>query len=124
MKKIPFNSENLPGALGPYSHAVICNGLLYSSGQIPLNKDGVIPNSIEEQTKQVLGNIEQLLIDNNLSLDNVIKTTLFIKDMNDFDKINEIYECFFSSNYPARSCVEVARLPKDVLIEIEVVAVI
>ncbi len=124
MSKTTKNSKRLPDALGPYSHAVISNGFLFASGQIPLDKKGIIPRGIELQTKQVLDNIKILLEDNHLTLSNVVKTTLFIKNMDDFIKINEIYGKYFCDNFPARSCIEVARLPKDVLIEIEVIAVV
>lgn len=97
--------------------------MLFISGQIPINnKSCEIPNSIEEQTHTVLNNIKSILIEANMSFENVVKTTIFLKDLSLFEKVNEIYSVYFSKPYPARSTVEVSRLPKDVLIEIETIA--
>lgn len=116
-------TENAPQAIGPYAQAVKVNGLVYTSGQIPLTPAGdVVEGSIEEQTHQVLNNLEEVLKAAGSSLSNVIKTTVFIKDMNEFAALNEVYAEHFGSHKPARSTVEVARLPKDVKVEIEVVA--
>lgn len=121
MKQIKTN--NAPAAIGPYSQAIICENTVYCSGQIPIDpKTGDIPTGVEAQAHQVFTNIKNLLADAGSSIDNVVKTTVFIKDMNDFAKINEIYAQYFTEPYPARSCVEVARLPKDVLLETEVIA--
>lgn len=121
MKQIKTN--NAPAAIGPYSQAIISQNTVYCSGQIPINPEtGNIPDGVEAQANQVFKNIKNLLEAANSSMDNVIKTTVFIKDMNDFSKINEIYAQYFTEPYPARSCVEVARLPKDVLLETEVIA--
>ena len=122
MAKKVIISENVPPALGPYSHAVVSNGFLFVSGQIPICKNGGISDNVEDQTIQVFENLQALLKDCDLSLKNVVKTTLFIKNMDDFNKINKIYGTFFTDNFPARSCIEVARLPKDVLIEAEIIA--
>ncbi len=124
MNKKTIVSNKLPQVLGPYSHVVISNGFAFLSGQIPLDENGIVPQGIELQTQQVLDNIKMLLEDCSLTFSNIVKTTLFIKNMDDFVKINEIYGKYFCDNFPARSCIEVARLPKDVLIEIEIVAVI
>ena len=98
-------------------------GFIYASGQIPIDPaTGNIPEGIEAQAKQALTNVKNLIEAAGLTLDDVVKTSVFIKDMGDFAKVNEIYATFFTKDYPARSCVEVARLPKDVLIEVEVVA--
>lgn len=123
MKKV-IRTDKAPAAIGPYSQAVEVNGMVYTSGVIPVNPaTGEIPEGVEAQATQAIGNLANLLEAAGTSTDNVIKTTVFIKDMNDFGKINEIYATFFKGDYPARSCVEVARLPKDVLIEIEAIAV-
>jgi 2-iminobutanoate/2-iminopropanoate deaminase len=123
MKKI-ISTPKAPAAIGPYSQATEFNGLIYTSGMIPVNpQDGeVVPGGIEEQTKQALTNLAVLLSEAGSSIDKVIKTTVFIKNMDDFGKINQCYAQFFTKEYPSRSCVEVARLPKDVLIEVEAIA--
>lgn len=121
MKQISTN--NAPQAIGPYSQAIISNGLVYCSGQIPIDPStGNIVEGLEAQAHQVFRNVKNLLDAAGTSIDKVIKTTVFIKDMNDFAKINEIYAEYFTEPYPARSCVEVARLPKDVALETEVIA--
>ena len=118
-----IKTNNAPQAIGPYSQAIISNGVVYCSGQIPIDpKSGDIAEGVENQAHQVFTNIKNQLEAAGTSIDNVIKTTVFIKDMNDFAKINEIYAQYFTEPYPARSCVEVARLPKDVLLETEVIA--
>lgn len=121
MKQISTN--NAPQAIGPYSQAIISNGLMFCSGQIPINPEtGAIVEGLEAQAHQVFKNIKNLLEAGGTSINNVIKTSVFIKDMNDFGKINEIYAEYFTEPFPARSCVEVTRLPKDVLLECEVIA--
>lgn len=116
-------TENAPAAIGPYSQAVEWNGMIFSSGMIPVDpKTGEIPQNVDEQARQVFTNLSNLLIAAGTSMDKVIKTTVFIKDMNDFATINQVYQEFFIGDFPARSCVEVARLPKDVKIEMEVIA--
>lgn len=113
-----------PQAIGPYAQAVKVNGLVYTSGQIPLTPEGnLVEGSIEEQTKQVFANLQAVLAEAGSSLQDVIKATVFIKDMNEFAALNEVYAEHFGSHKPARSTVEVARLPKDVKVEIEVIAV-
>ena len=121
MKEIKTN--NAPAAIGPYSQAVVTNNLVFTSGQIPVNPvTGEIPEGIEAQANQVFMNIKNLLEASETSIDNVVKTTVFIQNMSDFAVVNKIYETYFTAPYPARSCVEVAKLPKDVLIEVEVIA--
>jgi 2-iminobutanoate/2-iminopropanoate deaminase len=118
-------TSQAPAAIGPYSQGIIVNNMLYSSGQIPLLSNGeLLVGGILEQTEQVLKNVDAILSEAGASKETVIKTTVFIKDMNDFPLINEVYEKYFSTHKPARSCVEVARLPKDVLVEIEVIALV
>jgi len=122
MKKI-ISTENAPAAIGPYSQAVEWGGMIFTSGMIPVNpKTGEIPEAVTDQARQVLVNLTNLLEAAGTTMDKVIKTTVFIKDMNDFAAINEVYKEFFSENFPSRSCVEVARLPKDVKIEVELIA--
>lgn len=122
MKKIIF-TEEAPAAIGPYSQAIEVNGMVYTSGQLPIDyKTGLMSDDVEVQTEQSLKNVFAILKAAGVDPENVIKTTVFIKDMNDFPRINKVYETFFQGNYPARTCVEVARLPKDALVEIEVVA--
>jgi len=113
-----------PAAIGPYSQAIKANGFIFASGQIPLDPatGNVIPGSILEQTERVLTNVTEILKAAGSGLDRVVKTTVFLKNMTDFASMNEVYARFFTNTPPARSTVEVARLPKDVLVEIEVVA--
>lgn len=123
MKAIHTNEA--PAAIGPYSQGIIVNNMFYSSGQIPLTPAGVlVTGDIEAQTHQVFANLKAVLAEAGASLDTVIKTTVFIKDMNDFARLNDVYAEYFGEHKPARSCVEVARLPKDVLVEIEVIALV
>ena len=119
------STTNAPAAIGPYVQGMIVNGMFYSSGQIPLTADGnMVEGSITEQTHQVFANLKAVLEEAGSSLQQVVKTTVFIKDMNDFVTFNEIYGQHFGDHKPARSTVEVARLPKDAQVEIEVIAVI
>ncbi|MES9685146.1 hypothetical protein CN514_08140 [Bacillus sp. AFS001701] len=120
-----IHTDHAPKAIGPYSQAIIANGLLYTSGQIPLTVEGnIVEGGIEEQTKQVFANLKAVLEEAGTDLSKVIKTTVFLKDLKTFVDFNAIYEEFFNGHKPARSCVEVARLPKDVLVEIECIAVV
>ena len=117
------STDKAPAAIGPYSQAIVSGNTVYCSGQIPINpKTGDIPEGVSAQAHQVFTNIKNLLEASGTSIDNVIKTSVFIKNMNDFAEINSIYAQYFTEPYPARSCVEVARLPKDVLLEAEVIA--
>ncbi|MBR3870974.1 MAG: RidA family protein [Clostridia bacterium] len=121
MKKI--STDKAPAAIGPYSQAMVINNMVFTSGQIPVDPaTGDIPEGIEAQTNQALTNVKNLLEAAGTSIDNVVKTTVFIQNMSDFSVINEIYQSYFSEPYPARSCVEVAKLPKGVLIEVEAIA--
>ena len=122
MKKI-ISTDKAPAAIGPYSQAIEVNGMVYTSGVIPVNPaTGEIPEGIDAQADQAIGNLCALLKEAGTSADNVIKTTVFIKEMDDFAKVNAVYAKYFEKDCPARSCVEVARLPKDVLLEIEAIA--
>ena len=124
MNKTVIASDKSPAAIGPYSQSIEVNGFIYTSGIIGVDpKTGEAKNSIEEQTKQVFDNMKGLLGDAGSSMNQVVKTTVFIKNMDDFGKVNEIYASYFDGAFPARSCVEVARLPKDLLIEVEAIAI-
>ena len=122
--KTPVATTKAPAAIGPYAQGNIFGNLLFASGQIPVDPEtGIIPEGIEAQATQSLKNVKAVVEAAGSSMDKVIKTTVFLKDMNDFAAMNAIYATFFSEGqYPSRSAVEVARLPKDVLIEIEVIA--
>ncbi|MBZ5203108.1 RidA family protein [Planomicrobium chinense] len=116
-------TDKAAAAIGPYSQGVISGEMFYSSGQIPLTPSGeMVEGSIVEQAHQVFANLKAILAEAGSSLENVIKTTVFIKDMNDFAALNEVYASYFGDHKPARSTVEVARLPKDAKVEIEVIA--
>jgi 2-iminobutanoate/2-iminopropanoate deaminase len=118
-------TNQAPAAIGPYSQGIIVNNLFYSSGQIPLTPEGqLVDGDIKEQTHQVFKNLAAVLTAAGASFESVVKATVFIKNMDEFASINEIYGEYFSTHKPARSCVEVARLPKDVLVEIEVIALV
>ncbi len=122
MKKV-IATTNAPGAIGPYSQAIDAGAFVYASGQIPLNPvDGTIPEGIKAQTAQSLANVKAILEEAGLTMDNVVKTTVFLADMADFAAMNEVYAEAFSAPYPARSAVAVRELPKQVLVEIEVLA--
>ena len=123
MKTI-VNTDKAPAAIGPYSQAVVVNDMVYTSGMIPIIPETGELNTgdIKEQTRQAISNLAALLEASGSDISSVVKTTVFISDMNDFADVNEVYATFFTDNYPARSCVQVARLPKDVKIEIEAIA--
>lgn len=122
MKKI-ISTPKAPAAIGPYSQAIEVNGLLFTSGVIPIvpSTGELVEGDIEAQAEQAIGNLAALIEAAGAKIENTIKTTVFIKNMDDFTKVNEIYAKYFTTVFPARSCVEVARLPKDVLIEIEAI---
>lgn len=122
-KEIIENIKSLPAAVGPYSAAVRAGNLIFLSGQIPVNPETnqMIEPDISKQTHQILTNIKHFLADNGLDMQAIIKTNIFIRDMNHFPLINEIYASYFKQPFPARALVEVSRLPKDSLIEIECV---
>ena len=124
MKNV-ISTEKAPGAIGPYSQAIEIDNLIYTSGQLGIDPaTGNFAEGVQGQTAQALENVKAILETKGLTLDDIIKTTVFIKDMNDFGKINEVYAKYICGDIlPARSCVEVARLPKDALIEIEAIAV-
>ena len=123
MKTI-VSTDKAPAAIGPYSQAVKVGNLLFTSGMIPIDPatNTLVEGGIEVQAERALDNVKALLEASGTSLDKVVKTVVFIKNMDDFAKVNEIYAKYFTKDFPARSCVEVARLPKDVLIEVEAIA--
>lgn len=123
MKKI-IATKNAPKAIGPYSQAVEANGTLYISGQIPINPtNGTMPATIAEQTAQCLDNIGAILKAAGYTFENVVKSTVLLNDMADFDAMNEVYAKYYTNNMPARAAYQVARLPKGALVEIETIAV-
>lgn len=123
MQKEIISTPNAPAAIGPYSQGIKIGDMVFTSGQIPVNPvTGEIATEIKAATKQSLENVKAILEEAGTSLDKVVKVVVFIKDMNDFAKVNEVYGQYFTENTPARSCVEVARLPKDCLVEIEAIA--
>lgn len=123
MKKI-INTAKAPQPIGPYNQAVMVNDMIFVSGQVPVNPatGKIISNDIQEQTQQVMENIKAILEEAGLTMKNIIKASIFISDMNNFGKINEIYGKYFTEEAPARECVQVARLPLDVDVEISVIA--
>ncbi len=124
MAKEIIHAKEAPAAVGPYVHAVKANGFVFTSGQLGLNpEDGTLPEGIEAQTEQSLKNVGAVLKAAGLGYEDVIKTTIFVADMNDFATVNEIYSKYFTGETPARSCVQVAKLPKGGLVEIEAIAV-
>ncbi len=123
MKKEVISTKNAPGAIGPYSQAIKIGNLVYTSGQLPLNPaTGELVGEVKKATAQALENIKVILEEAGTSLDKVVKTLVFLKDLNDFAAVNEVYATYFTENPPARSCVQVAKLPKDAILEIEVIA--
>ena len=121
--KTVIATDKAPAAIGPYSQGIRAGALVFTSGQLPIDPaTGAFPDTIEAQTKQSLENCRAILAAAGLTMENVVKTTVFLKDMNDFAAMNGVYATFFPTNAPARSAVEVARLPKDARVEIECVA--
>lgn len=119
----PVATKEAPAAIGPYSQGITVGEMVFTSGQIPINPaTGEIPTGVQAQAEQALKNVSKVLEAAGASMDKVVKTTVFIQNMDDFAAINEIYAKFFTEPYPARSCVEVAKLPKGVLLEVEAIA--
>lgn len=122
IKKI--STDKAPAAIGPYSQALDTGNMLFISGQIPIDPaTGVMADTVEEQAKQVLTNIKNILAEAGLSMSDVVKTSVFLADLGDFAAVNEVYASFFAEPYPARSCVQVAAIPKGAKVEIETIAV-
>ena len=126
MEKQIISTSNAPAAIGPYSQAVKVGNLLYTSGQLAINAatGEFINDDIKKATAQSLENVKAILEEAGTTLDKVVKTLVFLKDMNDFADMNEVYSQYFSTNPPARSCVQAGKLPKDALVEIEVIAIV
>jgi 2-iminobutanoate/2-iminopropanoate deaminase len=123
MTKQTLNTQNAPAAIGPYSQGIKAGNLIFTSGQLPINpQSGELVADIEGATKQSLDNVKAILESSGSSMDNVVKTVVFLRDMNDFAAMNAVYASYFPNNPPARSAVQVARLPKDAIVEIEAVA--
>ncbi len=124
--KETISTQSAPGAIGPYSQAVKVNGMLFCSGQIPIDPatGEFVSSDVAEQTEQVLKNLAEVLKAGGASLDHVVKTTVFLADMNDFTAMNEVYGRYFDSNKPARATVQAARLPRDAKVEIDCIAVL
>ena len=124
MEKKIIATSKAPAAIGPYSQAIKIGNFLYTSGQISLDAETMkmVTGSIEIETEKVLQNLEAILVKDGLNLNNVIKTTVYLSDLGDFSKMNQVYESFFSSNKPARACVQVAALPKGAKVEIDAIA--
>ena len=122
----PISSPDAPSPIGPYSQAVSANGMLFVSGQVAINSSTgeLVSGYIAEETHQVMKNIEALLKAGGCDLSNVLKCSIFLKDLNDFNAVNEVYGSYFNEPYPARECVQVVRLPKDVNVEISVIAML
>ena len=122
--KTVISTSQAPAAIGPYAQAVEANGLVITSGQLPIDPaTGAFPEGIQAQTRQSLTNVKAILTQAGTDMGHVLKTTVFLSDMNNFGAMNEVYATFFTEvSYPSRSAVEVARLPKDALVEIEVIA--
>jgi 2-iminobutanoate/2-iminopropanoate deaminase len=123
--KETVTTNDAPGAIGPYSQAIKAGGMVFCSGQIPIDPETgeFVSDVVAEQTEQVLKNLSKVLAAAGTSLDNVVKTTVFLADMNDFAEMNEVYGRFFSENKPARATVQAARLPRDAKVEIDCIAV-
>lgn len=118
-----IHTKHAPQAIGPYSQAIQIGQLIFTSGQLGMDPEhNIFPDTVAEQAKQALVNVQAVLAAAGASMNNIVKSTVFLKDMNDFAAVNEVYASFFTEPFPARSAVEVARLPKDALVEIEVIA--
>lgn len=126
MTKTVIHTDKAPGAVGPYSQAIVANGMVFTAGQVPLvpGTRSLVEGGIQEQTRQALQNVKAVLEAAGTSLDKVVKTTVFLSDMNNFAAMNEVYATFFPNNPPARSAVQVARLPLDAMVEIETIALL
>lgn len=123
--KEPIVTQNAPAAIGPYSQGIKANGMVFVSGQLPIDPaTGNFPEGVKAQTEQSLKNCKAILEGAGLTLANVVKTTVFLKDMNDFAAMNEVYASHFADPFPARAAVEVARLPRDAMVEIEMIAAV
>ena len=124
MRRETISAKNAPAAVGPYVHAVLAGGMLFTSGQLGLDPvTGALPEGVEAQADQAIKNLRAVIEEAGMTLQNVVKTTVFLADINDFAAVNEIYAHYFTGEVPARSCVQAAALPKGGLFEIEAIAV-
>lgn len=120
-----INTEKGPKVFGPFSQGIVAGGFLFTSGQLPINPEtGKVASTIEEQTKQVLDNIKAIIEASGISMEDVVKATVYLQNMNDFDVVNKIYSTYFPNNPPARVCVEVSKMAKNALVEIDAIALI
>lgn len=125
MKKNIVSTKKSPSAIGPYNQGIIAGGFLFTSGQLPIHPEtGVVPKSIEDQTKQVLDNLKAIIEEAGSSLDKVVKCTVYLTNFNDFPVMNSIYATYFTNNQPARATVEITKLAKDALVEIDAIAIV
>jgi len=125
MNKSIITTKNSPAAIGPYNQGVVAGGFLFTSGQLPIHPvTGEVPSTIEEQTKQVLENLKGIIEEAGSNLENVVKCTVYLQDMNDFAVMNQIYATYFTANQPARATVEISKLAKNALVEIDAVAIV
>lgn len=123
--KMIISTENSPAAIGPYNQGIVANGFLFTSGQLPIHPtSGEIPQTIEEQTKLVLENLQAIIEAAGSSLDQVVRCTVYLQDMNDFSTMNGVYATFFKENPPARVCVEVSKMAKNAMVEIDAIAIV
>lgn len=125
MSKKIISTDKSPAAIGPYNQGIVANGFLFTSGQLPIHPiTGEVPSSIEEQTVQVLDNLKAIIEAAGTTMDNVVKCTVYIQNMSDFAVINQIYSTYFPNNPPARACVEISKIAKNALVEIDAIAVV
>jgi 2-iminobutanoate/2-iminopropanoate deaminase len=123
MNKKIISTEKSPAAIGPYNQGIVVNGFLFTSGQLPINPvTGEVPATIEKQTIQVLDNLKAIIEAAGSTIENVVKCTVYLQDMNDFAVMNQLYSTYFSTNPPARACVEVSKMAKNALVEIDAIA--
>ena len=125
MEKEIISTDKAPGAIGPYHQGIVAGGMLYTSGQLPLHPEtGEVPEGIEAQTVQVMENLQAIIEASGSSLEKVVKTTVYLQNLSDFATMNEVYAGYFSENPPARATVEVAKMAKDALVEIDAIAIV
>ena len=125
MNKKEINTEKSPAAIGPYSQGINTGNMIFTSGQIPFNESGeLVSKDIQDQARKSLENIKNILEEEGTEMNNIVKCTVFLNDIDNFDQVNEVYKEFFEAPFPARSCVEVSRLPRDVKVEIEAIALL
>lgn len=125
MSKKLISTDKSPAAIGPYNQGIVANGFLFTSGQLPIHPvTGEVPSSIEEQTIQVLDNLKAIIEAAGTTMDNVVKCTVYIQNMSDFAVMNQIYSTYFPNNPPARACVEISKIAKNALVEIDAIAIV